>query len=371
MSFILESIKQAERERKLEQESPSIAIEYTGAHVEDIENNKIKWVILSAALFLTAMVVWGATYYFTNKDRQYMQQYVKERSLGNVNNQNNSLQASITEEKLAKSLPEKSQLTLVSKADVTEKQNTPHDVSRNAASDVSRNVTMTPINTLHKSDLKSVKLIEANAEPPKTKIEKVVAVSKPVTQLLSSKKASNEAKPIAIKSVVKPTIESATLADKQQLAEIYSDLSSLTKQKAVIDEPKLIEQNIFVEDQVADEQVQIETASYVTPKSNTETNTDSVEDNSPPAIAVAAPKHAVRTGVPSFGELPYDIQEKIPDFNVSVHMFHAEPNQRRIRINGNMYTEGKSLQQDLALVEITRYGAIFDYQGHKFRVNVR
>ena len=77
------------------------------------------------------------------------------------------------------------------------------------------------------------------------------------------------------------------------------------------------------------------------------------------------------TGVPSFGELPYDIQEQIPNFNVSVHMFHADPMQRRIRINGQMYTEGKSLQQDLALVEITRYGAVFDYQGHLFRFNVR
>ena len=75
--------------------------------------------------------------------------------------------------------------------------------------------------------------------------------------------------------------------------------------------------------------------------------------------------------MPSFGELPYEIQEQIPDFNVSVHMFHEDPSQRRIRINGGMYTEGKYLQQDLALVEITRYGAVFDYQGHLFRLNVR
>ena len=52
-------------------------------------------------------------------------------------------------------------------------------------------------------------------------------------------------------------------------------------------------------------------------------------------------------------------------------MFHADPLQRRIRINGQMYTEGKNLQRDLALVEITRYGAVFDYQGSLFRFNVR
>jgi len=36
-----------------------------------------------------------------------------------------------------------------------------------------------------------------------------------------------------------------------------------------------------------------------------------------------------------------------------------------------MYTEGKQLQQDLKLVEITRYGAVFDFQGNLFRLNVR
>ena len=346
MSFILESIKQAERERKLGQQTPSISIEYTGAHVEDIENNKMKWALLSAALFVTALVVWSATYYFANKDRQYIQ----ELALNNVIHQEKAVQEDITEEKL------------IVKASVK-----PIDDNEK------RDVLLEPVKSLHKSDLKSVRLISADEKAPKTKIEKAVAVKKPAAK--SSKKAIREIKPAAIEPASKklqPIIETAAVADKQELAEIYSDLSKLETQETVINQPKLIEQN-DLQEQIADELVQIETASYVVPNTDAVTKANKVEPISRPVVTPkhVAPKHAVSTGVPSFGELPYDIQEKIPDFNVSVHMFHAEPNQRRIRINGNMYTEGKSLQQDLALIEITRYGAIFDFQGHKFRLNVR
>lgn len=331
MSFILESIKQAERERKLGQQAPSISIEYSGAHVENIENNKMRWLLLSVALCATAMVVWSATYYFANKDRQYMEQYAEELALNNVNSlEEPSLQGSISAEKSF------------------------NKVASNPSGDAEkRDVLMVPVKNVHKSDLKSVKLISADEEVPKTKIEKVVEVKKSVTNKVSRKKATSEIKP-AIEPAIKKAqtkLATATVADKQELAEIYSDLSKLEKQDTVVNEPKFIEQQAFeqndLQKHIADELVQIEKANYV------------------------APKHAVSTGVPSFGELPYEIQEKIPDFNVSVHMFHADPNQRRIRINGNMYTEGKNLQQNLALVEITRYGAVFDYQGHKFRLNVR
>ena len=362
MSFILESIKQAERERKLGQETPSISIEYTGAHVDDIENNKMKWALLSAVLFITAMVVWGTTYYFTNKDRQYMQQYVQERALSNLGVKEDQLQVSNSEIRQEdKSLEE-----LVSKSTGNSKYD----------------VVMVPVKNMHKSDLKSVRVINADEEAPKTKVEKIFVEKKPEANLLSNKNTALERKPTAIKPVLEsvlrktqPKTKTSAIADKQELAEIYSDLSKLVKAEAVNNKTKLAEEKVFEHNQVANERVQIETASYVVPEVDAN-HTKIVSQSAVTPVATKqstkhAPKHAVRTGVPSFGELPYDIQERIPDFNVSVHMFHAEPNQRRIRINGNMYTEGKRLQQDLALVEITRYGAIFDYQGHKFRLNVR
>lgn len=358
MSFILESIKQAERERKLGQQAPSIAIEYSGAHVEDIENNKMKWVIMSLALLITALVVWGATQYFANKDRQYMEQYVEELASSKETVQSQvSLKNALTD------------TTVVSSSLTSKIVSEEHDVQ------------MVPVKNVHTSDLKSVKLISADEEAPKTKIKRVVEVKKPVANRLTnastnastSKKAVPELKPIIEK--FQPKVEPTVVADKQSLAEIYSDLSQLQKQERIIAEPEFVAPEAFDKIRMDKESVQIETASYVTSNENTVTKIPKSESYShsevTPLASNHAPKHAIDTGVPSFGELPYDIQEKMPDFNVSVHMFHADPNQRRIRINGNMYTEGKSLQQDLALVEITRYGAVFDYQGHKFRLNVR
>lgn len=358
MSFILESIKQAERERKLGQQAPSISIEYTGAHVDDIENNNMKWVLLSLALFVTAMVVWSATYYFANKDRQY----IEELAFSDVSGQEEPLLGNITAEKT------------FDKA-----------VSKQSVDIEKRDVLMVPVKNFHKSDLKSVRLISADEEAPKTRIEKAVEVKRPVVNNLASKSVTKnvtrELKSSIAPAVeltidrVQPKLEASTVSDKQELAEIYSDLSKLAKQESIVNKPKFIEQERFekndLQNHVAEKLVQIETASYVVPNVNAVSNVTKHEPISRPVVTSLAPKHAVSTGVPSFGELPYDIQENIPDFNVSVHMFHADPDQRRIRINGNMYTEGKNLQQDLALVEITRYGAVFDYQGHLFRLNVR
>ena len=340
MSFILESIKQAERERKLgQQQAPAISIEYTGAHIDDIENNKLQWVLLSLGLIITAILVWGVTNYFTNKDRRY----IEELPMSDVS----------------------SEIKIDAKA---------LSVSRDNVA--KHSIAMVPIKNLHTSNLKSVKLI-TDDEPP---------VTQPVVQKDESNEKKASKKPITnvainIQPKPKPALEKKISAvankindtsDKQELVAIYSDLAALSKEEAITNKS-----NKDV-DQVAEEFVQIETASYVAPsKANAfETNSqyiNSKEEFNRPEEPAYKQQHgqAVRSGVPSFGELPYDVQERIPDFNVSVHMFHADPVQRRIRINGQMYTEGKSLQQDLALVEITRYGAVFDYQGHLFRFNVR
>lgn len=332
MSFILESIKQAERERKLGQQAPSISIEYTGAHVDDIENNKMKWALLSLTLLVTAIVAWSATYYFANKDRKY----VEELTISNT-----SSTAKVSPKKI---------FNVVS--------------SEEHEGTVKHDIAMVPVKNLHKSDLKSVKLISADEEPPKTKVVEVKNTT-------ASKKVNRESKSAVANVQPKLVTKPVAVSDKQELVAIYSDLAKLQKQEPLVNEANVVEPKV-IEPKIIEQQelVQIEAASYIAPKANV-TKTARPEPISRPEVSPIVPKHAVSTGVPSFGELPYDIQEQIPDFNVSVHMFHADPMQRRIRINGQMYTEGKSLQQDLALVEITRYGAVFDYQGHLFRFNVR
>jgi hypothetical protein len=341
MSFILESIKKAERERKLgQQHAPSISIEYTGALVDDMENKKLQWMLLLLGLIVTAIVVWSATYYFTNKDRQY----IEELSVSDVSSD--------------------------AKID-TQTQNS--SISRD--DDAKRSIAMVPVKNVHKSDLKSVKLIADDDPPvahPTVKEDKPVEKKEsktPITSIVKNTQPRPKLETTNEIDIVANKI--SDISDKQELAAIYSDLA------AIKEEDKAVSKSRLLADQVAEELVHIKAASYVVPDANAlKTNTQKIvteEVISRPVTPVHQKQHeqAVRSGVPSFGELPYDIQEKIPDFNVSVHMFNADPVQRRIRINGHMYTEGKSLQQDLALVEITRYGAVFDYQGHLFRLNVR
>ena len=319
MSFILDSIKKAERERKLGQEVPTISLEHTSDKVDLVKGDSQRLILMMLGLMLTAVSVWAATYYFTNEERE-IDSFVQE-------SQDRSIIQSAPEE-------------VVSKQKL-------------------QDIAIVPIKRMHQSDLKTIKVITEEERIYQPQVERVVKdkkvennvvanVEETVIKLSTNKTKSVKAnKPIYEISPVVVKDNNKHQA-KQEIAAIYSEMAKLSSNNKPIHE-------------VTEPIVEIEPASYV------------VNDEIKPENKVShvKPKKAVSTGLPSFGELPYDIQERIPEFNVSVHMFHADPSQRRIRINGNMYTEGKSLEQDLALVEITRYGAVFDYQGHLFRYNVR
>ena len=345
MSFILESIKQAERERKLGKQAPSISIEHTSSHGDGVKHNWLRWVLLSLALVITAIVVWSATYYFTNRDRQYIQE-----------------------------LSVSSATQLEDKTRVAKVQESPNVAKKS--------ITMRPVKNVHQSKLKNVKLISAEDDVPVVQVEKTVG-SGSITKV-AEKNIAQETNQPSRNNLSASKLDAGTatkrakqVSTKQELGAIFSDLAESPKESLNVPEKYALEQNDLAKD-IDEELVQIETASFKAPATTVNKPEISREEMVSPAVATSAvaPKHvahqaAVNTNVPSFGELPYDVQEQIPDFNVSVHMFHADPVKRRIRINGQMYTEGKNLQQDLALVEITRYGAIFDYQGHLFRLNVR
>ena len=320
MSYILESIKKAERERKLGQQAPSISIEYTAESLDRDQNHWPQWSLFLLGIMVAAVVTWSATFYFTDRENDKFTEKIHENS------------------------------------DIESKQT-------ETLGEVKREIAMVPVKDVHQSQLKTVKLITE---------ENKVPVPEPVPEIkVQTNKNNSSIKPAATRSNsinIKPASNLAAQSQKEpeanriQLASIYKDLAESAQQEPIIDEDI-----IFVE-----EQVEIETASYVT-LNDIHERIEEVENSNTiqPQTKVTPHVQAVNSGVPSYGELPHAIQEKIPEFNVSVHMFHEDPIQRRIRINGQMYTEGKNLEQGLALVEITRYGAVFDFQGYLFRLNVR
>ena len=74
---------------------------------------------------------------------------------------------------------------------------------------------------------------------------------------------------------------------------------------------------------------------------------------------------------PELRELPYSLQQEIPDINISVHIYNENSDARKARINGRLYYEGQDIDNDLTMEEIAVNAIIFDYAGTLFKVNIR
>ncbi len=75
--------------------------------------------------------------------------------------------------------------------------------------------------------------------------------------------------------------------------------------------------------------------------------------------------------VPDLGELPYSLQQEIPKIQISVHIYNKEKDARKVRINGGLFLEGQAVETDLIVKEITAHGVIFDYEGTLFKISLR
>lgn len=90
---------------------------------------------------------------------------------------------------------------------------------------------------------------------------------------------------------------------------------------------------------------------------------DDVQENAAPARPEQLPT------VP-FEELPAETRAEMPEIKIGVHFYSDTPASRRASINGRLMREGQTIDRDLLLVEITRQGAIFSFQGRKFTLPV-
>ena len=74
------------------------------------------------------------------------------------------------------------------------------------------------------------------------------------------------------------------------------------------------------------------------------------------------------TNVPHFNELPYPLQQRIPDISISVHIYNVVKNARKVRVNGRLLHQGDAVNDGLIIQEITTYGVIFNYEGELFKM---
>lgn len=349
MSFILEAIKQADRDRKLGQ-VPSISVEYNSSNDEVIEASWMKWAIVSMGFIVVAIATWlgvktlvGNELYLTSN---YAENKGVEDKLERLNNEN--------------IVPNEQSIVIVQED--SENASSTHSADENV-NDKRYIFSYTPPQNLRNSQLKSVRVI--NQQEQKSKLEivdkrtemlkqeaiKPIQVAQVENVELDKAPAVNHNKELQLQSSQEKFKETPL---REKLAPLYSDLAVVASYEPITEDAPINKQdraNITLNNNESITLTSVDVAS---------------QTNAAPQI-----RRAVNTGVPDFGELPYDVQEKIPDLGISVHIFNEDPTQRRVRINGRMYAEGASLQRDMALVEITQYGVIFDYQGHVFRLNVR
>ena len=71
-------------------------------------------------------------------------------------------------------------------------------------------------------------------------------------------------------------------------------------------------------------------------------------------------------GIPHQRQLPYDVQDTLPDMNISVHMYSANPSSRLVRINNTIYHEGDLIDSELKLEQITPDGLIMTIRDERF-----
>jgi len=70
----------------------------------------------------------------------------------------------------------------------------------------------------------------------------------------------------------------------------------------------------------------------------------------------------------NLAELPSSVQQGLPEINISLHYYTAEPSSRMVRINDKTMREGQDLVAGLKLEEITPTGIVFSYQDYRFRI---
>jgi general secretion pathway protein B len=113
-----------------------------------------------------------------------------------------------------------------------------------------------------------------------------------------------------------------------------------------------------------------ESIETVSTSSDKRSNTDIPAAYEQPVINESSPSQSESSMIIDFYDLPQSIKMQIPEITVSAHVYSDNPLQRSIVINNNFMEEGERVLDDLVLKEITKSGAIMDFQGTLFRYEI-
>ena len=328
MSYILDSIKQAERERKVGK-VPTLTVEYVTPQHNEYSRDWKNWTIVTLGIILLIISIWLAVSTFSANT--YINYLTMDTSSLNVIEEDN-----LVEEQFNKLSSDK---------------------------EINENSNFLKSEIVHNSQLKSVNLLASDNSVLEDKKNEDIKITNVEDIENSVELAKYESKELPVKLVSDEKIQEQNVSSgitsdgdeaREKLENVFNELSDNSDGAL----PVYYE----ADDLNRDSNTVVQMVS--TDQYNSQSKKDEVDN-------IKHEIKAINSGVSDFGQLPYIVQEKIPEMEISVHMFHEDPVQRRVRIDGRMYTEGTNLESGLVLKEITRYGVIFEFQEHKFRINLR
>ncbi len=86
------------------------------------------------------------------------------------------------------------------------------------------------------------------------------------------------------------------------------------------------------------------------------------------ALALVKPSSEAKTAIPSRQDLAADVQRTLPQIVVSGSVYSADPAQRMLVVNGELWHEGEQIRPGLVLEQIRQRDAVLRYNGLRFSV---
>ena len=149
-----------------------------------------------------------------------------------------------------------------------------------------------------------------------------------------------------------------------ELKDVQLDISPVDK--AEVDIPRTPEAELS-DDRSIDSQAPTTRQSEVVAESAQDSTQSAPQvSDSIPSTDSPASEADPYEGIPHQRQLPYELQSSLPELSISVHIYSATPSSRLARINGKIYQEGDSINNDLRLEEITRDGLIMSIRNERF-----
>ena len=83
-----------------------------------------------------------------------------------------------------------------------------------------------------------------------------------------------------------------------------------------------------------------------------------------------SPAPVVRDNTLDVNDLPDHVIRRLPEIQITAHIFASDPDLRMVNINGVSTREGDLVSDSLLLVEITEVGVVMDFDGYSYVMNI-